>query len=132
MGIGYALSEQVRVIRGRIQTKYYGQLGVPTMQQTPKYHILLIEDPEPSGPYGAKGISEVGTVPMTAAIINAIADAVGVYITSLPATPEAILKAMQVPDATQTMGLVSALSNSKRILPNVSFFSKRYGGLCKK
>jgi CO/xanthine dehydrogenase Mo-binding subunit/aerobic-type carbon monoxide dehydrogenase small subunit (CoxS/CutS family) len=95
MGIGYALSEQFRVARGQAQTKYYGQLGVPTIKQTPNYHILLIEDPEPSGPYGAKGISEVGTVPMTAAIINAIADAVGVYITSLPATPQAILTALQ-------------------------------------
>jgi CO/xanthine dehydrogenase Mo-binding subunit len=95
MGIGYALSEQFRVARGQAQTKYYGQLGVPTIKQTPNYHILLIEDPEPSGPYGAKGISEVGTVLMTAAIINAIADAVGVYITSLPATPQAILTALQ-------------------------------------
>ncbi|HAP57023.1 MAG TPA: hypothetical protein DD633_08190 [Sphaerochaeta sp.] len=94
MGIGYALSEQFRVDQGRVQTKHYGQLGVPTMNQTPNYHILLIEDPEPSGPYGAKGISEVGTVPMTSAIINAIADAVGIYITSLPATPEAILEAL--------------------------------------
>lgn len=97
MGIGYALSEQFRVDQGRVQTKHYGQLGVPTMHQTPNYHILLIEDPEPSGPYGAKGISEVGTVPMTSAIINAIADAVGIYITSLPATPEAILEALRTP-----------------------------------
>jgi CO/xanthine dehydrogenase Mo-binding subunit/aerobic-type carbon monoxide dehydrogenase small subunit (CoxS/CutS family) len=95
MGIGYALSEQFCVDQGRVQTKYYGQLGVPTIQQTPNYNILLIEDPEPSGPYGAKGISEVGTVPMTGAIINAIADAVGVYITSLPATPRAILDALR-------------------------------------
>ena len=101
MGIGYALSEHYDVIEGIPQTKFYGQLGVPRMEGTPNYHSILIEDPEPSGPYGAKGISEVGTVPMTGAVINAIHDAVGVYITSLPATPQSIITAMRAQGKTQ-------------------------------
>ena len=63
MGIGYALSEHVDMA-----ALDYGHLGIP-----------------PSGPYGAKGISEIGTIPMTTAITNAIYNAVGVRIRKLPA-----------------------------------------------
>jgi CO/xanthine dehydrogenase Mo-binding subunit len=52
---------------------------------------LIVEKPEPIGPFGAKGISEVATVPLTPAITNAIYDAVGVRIFRLPATPARIL-----------------------------------------
>ena len=54
-----------------------------------------MEDPEPLGPFGAKGISEVATVPMTPAVLNAIHNAVGVRIRRLPATPERVLEAMK-------------------------------------
>lgn len=56
---------------------------------------MLIEDPEPLGPYGAKGISEVATVPITPAILNAIYNAVGVRINRVPATPEVIREALR-------------------------------------
>ena len=49
--------------------------------------MILIEDPEPSGPFGAKGISEVATVPVTPAILNAIFDATGVRVTSAAGEP---------------------------------------------
>lgn len=80
MGIGYALSEHVDMA-----ALDYGHLGIPRIGSTPIYHIVFIEDPEPSGPYGAKGISEIGTIPMTTAITNAIYNAVGVRIRKLPA-----------------------------------------------
>ena len=51
--------------------------------------------PSPNGPLGAKGISEVATVPVTPAIINAIYDAVGVRITDLPATKERVLEGLK-------------------------------------
>lgn len=95
MGIGYALSEHFSVEEGLPTTKHFGALGLPRMESTPFYHISLIEDPEPGGPYGAKGISEVGTVPMTAAIINALYQAVGVRFTSLPVRSQDILDALQ-------------------------------------
>jgi len=63
---------------------------VPTIQEAPEIRCILIEDPEPSGPFGAKGISEVATVPVTPAILNAIYDATGVRIHTLPADPEEI------------------------------------------
>ncbi len=95
MGIGYALSESFPMQDGRPVKRYYGQLGVPTIDQTPRYEILMLEDPDPAGPLGAKGVSEVATVPMTPAVINAIYDAIGVRIRDLPATPEKILAALR-------------------------------------
>jgi len=56
---------------------------------------VIIEDPDPSGPYGAKGIGEPGLVPTAPAIANAIYDAVGVRIKDLPITPEKVLAALR-------------------------------------
>lgn len=95
MGIGYALSESFPMEGGRPVKRYYGQLGVPTIDQTPRYEIQMLEDPDPAGPLGAKGVSEVATVPMTPAVINAIYDAIGVRIRDLPATPDKILAALR-------------------------------------
>lgn len=94
MGIGYALSEELPLSGGRPAVNYYGQLGLPTIDETPYYDILLLEDPDPDGPFGAKGVSEIATVPMTPAVINAIANACGVRLRSLPARPAALLKAL--------------------------------------
>lgn len=95
MGQGLALSEAYVVEKGIHKTLNYKKLGVPTIADTPEYEIILVEDPEPNGPYGAKGISEVATVPVTPAILNAIHDAVGIRVTSLPATPDKIKKLLQ-------------------------------------
>lgn len=88
MGIGYALSEHVNM-----DFLDYGHLGIPRINTTPFYHIVFIEDPEPSGPFGAMGISEIGTIPMTTAITNAIYNATGVRICKLPYDPDLIKKA---------------------------------------
>lgn len=91
MGQGYALSEEYVVQEGKHKTNTFNKLGLPLIDETPEYEILIIEDPEPNGPYGAKGISEVATVPITPAILNAIFDATGKRIYSLPAKPDKIL-----------------------------------------
>lgn len=98
MGIGYALSEEVPLKDGLPTIKYYGQLGLPTIDETPYYDILLLEDPDPDGPFGAKGVSEVATVPMTPAIINALANACGIRLRDLPAKPAAVLAALRARD----------------------------------
>jgi CO/xanthine dehydrogenase Mo-binding subunit len=97
MGQGYALSEEYKLERGHPITRTFGSLGLPTIEQAPRVRVLLIQDPEPDGPFGAKGISEVATVPATPAILNAIYDAVGVRITVLPATPDRIRRAWMIP-----------------------------------
>ena len=95
MGQGYALTEGYPTRNGYPVKKYYKDLGLPKAEDTPDYEIILIEDPEPLGPYGAKGISEVATVPITPAILNAIYRAIGVRINKVPASPEVILEAIR-------------------------------------
>ena len=56
--------------------------------------LVIVEEPEPDGPFGAKGVGEVGLVPVPAAIANAIRDAVGIRPRALPMTPERNLRAM--------------------------------------
>ncbi|MCI9121797.1 MAG: molybdopterin-dependent oxidoreductase [Oscillibacter sp.] len=94
MGMGYALSEGFRVTNGRPEPKHFGQLGLPRAGDTPSFDLLLIEDPHTEGPYGAKGISEVATVPAAPAIINALYDAIGVRFTRTPITPDVVRAAL--------------------------------------
>jgi len=89
-GLGYALSERYLLDEGRPLTRTYGQLGVPTIAAMPEVVSLLVEDPEPCGPFGAKGISEVATVPVTPAILNAIHDAIGFRVHRLPADARSV------------------------------------------
>ncbi len=85
MGQGYALTESYPSEKGIPTKKFYKELGLPKASDTPDYDLILIEDPEPTGPFGAKGISEVATVPVTPAILNAIYNAIGVRINKIPA-----------------------------------------------
>ena len=57
---------------------------------------ILVEDPESTAPYGAKGIGEPTTIPVAPAILNAIYDAIGLRILDLPATPENLIKAWKI------------------------------------
>ncbi|MFB3886217.1 MAG: molybdopterin-dependent oxidoreductase [Thermodesulfobacteriota bacterium] len=92
MGIGYALSEEFVVEKGIFKTRNYRDCGIPTIQDIPSIEVIIIEDPEPMGPFGAKGISEIATVPATPAILNAIYDAIGKRPYSIPVKPEKILR----------------------------------------
>lgn len=95
MGQGYALTEGHPAKDGYPVKKLYKDLGLPKAEDTPDYELILIEDPEPIGPYGAKGISEVATVPVTPAILNAIYNAIGVRINQVPASPSVVLEAIR-------------------------------------
>ncbi|MEE9554244.1 MAG: molybdopterin cofactor-binding domain-containing protein [candidate division Zixibacteria bacterium] len=95
MGWGYALTEDVKQIEGRVTADNFGQYRIMKSSDMPQYDVILLEDPEPTGPYGAIGIGEPPTVATAPAILNGIYDAVGVRITSLPATPEKILAALK-------------------------------------
>lgn len=93
-GIGYALLEELELHKGKIKNPAFSSYLIPTALDVPKIEAFFVEDPECTGPFGAKGLGEPAMLPTVAAIINAINDAVGVRITSLPATPEKILQAL--------------------------------------
>ncbi len=95
MGLGYALYEDLAVKDGKINNNRFSKYIIPTAMDVPVINKYLIEDPENTAPYGAKGIGEPVMVPVAPAILNAIHNAVGVRIMALPATPDKVLAALQ-------------------------------------
>jgi len=86
-GLGFALMEAY--VPGRTENLH--DYLIPTVGDIPPITCHLVEDPEPTGPYGAKGVGEPALVPTAPAILGAIRDATGARITTLPATPERVL-----------------------------------------
>lgn len=95
MGLGMALMEEQIYQDGIMQNPNLTDYVIPTTLDVPSIHTCIIEEEEPTGPYGARGVGEPSTLPTAPAILNAIYDAVGVRIQDLPATPEKILLALQ-------------------------------------
>ena len=95
MGIGYALLEEINVSKGRITNPNFDAYLLPTAVDTPEIYPFIVEDEEPTGPFGAKGVGEPALIPTAAAIANAVYDAIGVRIYSLPITPERVLAALE-------------------------------------
>ncbi len=73
----------------------FGSYLAPGMEDMPQIDTILIENPSANGPYGAKGIGEMANNPQPPAIAAAVHDAVGVWITELPITPERVLRALE-------------------------------------
>lgn len=95
MGLGTALYEELNLDRARIMNSNFAHYGVPTALDTPDIKCIIVENPHPDGPFGAKEISELGTIGPPAAIANAVTDAIGVTLFELPLTPARILGALQ-------------------------------------
>ncbi len=95
MGLGYALYEDLNVDQGAIKNNKFAKYIIPTSMDIPEIQKELIEEPESTAPFGAKGIGEPVMVPVAPAILNAIYDAIGVRILEVPATPERVLKAIE-------------------------------------
>lgn len=95
MGLGYTLYEDLGVRDGRINNNRFSKYILPTAMDVPVINKFLIEDPENTAPYGAKGIGEPVMLPVAPAILNAIHNAAGVWIKELPATPEKVLAAIR-------------------------------------
>lgn len=93
-GLGQALMEDYQTEAGHPVTHGFAKYILPTALDIPQINCRLVEDRDPKSPLGAKGIGEPALVPTAPAIMNAIYDAIGVRITSLPATPERILEAL--------------------------------------
>ncbi len=94
MGLGYALTEEVLVRNGRVLNPDFLDYRLFTSADMPDIETIIIETDDPDGPFGAKGVGEMGGTPTAAAIANAIYDAIGIRMTQLPMTPERILAAL--------------------------------------
>jgi CO/xanthine dehydrogenase Mo-binding subunit/aerobic-type carbon monoxide dehydrogenase small subunit (CoxS/CutS family) len=89
-GLGMALMEEY--VPGRTENLH--DYLIPTIGDMPPVESILVEVPDPEGPFGAKGLGEHVLIPTAAAILNAIHHASGVRVTKVPATPARILKAI--------------------------------------
>jgi putative selenate reductase molybdopterin-binding subunit len=95
MALGYALSEEVKFDeQGRVRNPGFVDYKVMSALDMPQMTTILVEDTEYTGPFGAKSAGEVPTNGMAPAIANAVYDALGIRIRSLPITPEKILAAL--------------------------------------
>jgi xanthine dehydrogenase molybdenum-binding subunit len=95
-GVGYALYEELKWDKGKIQNPDFRDYKIPrTHEMDFPIDLEFIETDDSYGPFGAKGVAEPGLVPTAPAIANAIYNAVGVRIYDLPITPEKVLKAIQ-------------------------------------
>lgn len=94
-GIGCSLYEELQVEQGHIANPSFADYRIPTALDTPPIKALYDESPDPTGPFGAKGIGEPPIMPPAPAIANAIFDATGVRVLEIPITPERLFWALR-------------------------------------
>jgi xanthine dehydrogenase molybdenum-binding subunit len=94
MGLGNALTEHFIVENGYIITDHLSRYRIPSIVHTPEITSIVVEAPTLDGPYGAKGVGEIVSIPTIPAITNAIYNAIGVRIDRLPVDQEQISKAL--------------------------------------
>ncbi len=96
MGLGYALTEELPCEDGRPVTSSLREVGVLRARDMPKTEVILVEEPEPEGPFGAKGVGEIGLVPTAAAVAGALEAFDGVRRTTLPMKDSPAARALSV------------------------------------
>jgi len=94
MGLGQALQEEMIWNKGRLMNPSLLEYRIPSTLETPEIESIIVESIDPEGPFGAKEAGEGSLAATIPAIANAIYDAVGVRINTLPITPEKILAAL--------------------------------------
>lgn len=93
---GYALMEHLHSDEGRILNPFLSTYLIPTsLDVPPKIKSVILEHPDPLGPWGARGMAEMPFLPLAPAIAAAIYDATGVWIDSQPFTPQKVVKALR-------------------------------------
>jgi CO/xanthine dehydrogenase Mo-binding subunit len=89
-GIGLALMEEIQTTGGLITNASFTDYLIPTALDVPPIDAVLVEEPEPDGPYGLKGVGEPPTVVSTAAVLSALRDATGRELPRVPVRPDDI------------------------------------------
>jgi CO/xanthine dehydrogenase Mo-binding subunit len=93
IGIGYALYEDVGIDRvtGVMRGDSFSRYTLANAPEMPPMRVVLVEEGEPTGPFGAKAVGEIATIPVAAAVVNAVNHALDAELTDLPLVPERIL-----------------------------------------
>jgi xanthine dehydrogenase molybdenum-binding subunit len=95
MGIGLALTEQMELRDGVLMTDTLAKYKIPRTEDVPEIVPIIVEMPSAEGPFGAKGVGEIPSIPTVPAIVNAIYDATGVRCLNIPVTPERLVQMLQ-------------------------------------
>ncbi len=94
MGLGYALSEELRIVDGHVTNPSFRDYKVPTAPEIPEMEIHHVESDAEAGPMGAKGIAELPTIVIAPAVANAVYNAIGIRFMNPPLTPEKVARAL--------------------------------------
>jgi CO/xanthine dehydrogenase Mo-binding subunit len=94
-GLGTALFEELILKDGKVMNPSFVDYKIPTSDDIPEMIIKFVENPEDTGPFGARGVAEPAMVPSAPAIANAIYDAIGIRLNTMPMTAEKILDAIK-------------------------------------
>jgi CO/xanthine dehydrogenase Mo-binding subunit len=87
-GLGLAVMEEIQLRDGKIANASFTDYLIPTMLDMPPVLTVVVEDPEPGVPFGAKGVGEISTIVSTAAVVAAIRDATGLELNRAPVHPD--------------------------------------------
>ncbi len=93
-GIGWGTTERLALDHGRLVNPSFTDYLIPTSADAPKVNIAIVESDGAGGPFGAKGVGEPALIPAAAAVRNAVVEALGVELDTLPLTPPAIVAAL--------------------------------------
>ena len=117
--VGYALTENFISTDGKIETPHFSTYLLPTALDMPtEVYPIILENPDPNGPFGARGVAEMPLIPFAPAVAAAIHDATGAWLCDLPMTPERVLRALehQVRDLDQVEVGVAHVHGAERTL----------------
>lgn len=103
MGVGFALQEELVVRDGRVATDSFATYKIPSPADVPLIHPIIIENPEPTHPFGVKGIGEPPLLGVAPAVANAVDHATGVRVRRLPISGERVLSGLVSKDP-ETIG----------------------------
>lgn len=93
---GYALMENLVSVKGKILNPYFSTYLIPTVLDVPaEVKSVILEYPEPNGPWGARGVAEMPLIPLAPAIAAAVYDATGVWMDEIPLTPDKVVAALR-------------------------------------
>jgi CO/xanthine dehydrogenase Mo-binding subunit len=94
-GLGNALTEEILIDEGKVGTLNLGEYKLPSIADVPPFRTVLAVEDNGWGPFGAKAVGELANNPVAPAVANAIADAVGARVRTVPCTAERVLEALE-------------------------------------